>query len=1058
MLQARLLSLGAPLGFVALAAALAAAGAVPLPELLWAVASVLTAFAPSGWVTPAGWQRRAAEALLLPAAIALTMVGDPTMRQMVVPPLLVLAAWGAAAAALVRTTPASGAVVVSSLAVAVRLAGGLGLTGEPASSALVVLAAGGAIAWGVARLLGPGAGVLAALAAGALPLQHTPLLAAELALAVAGTAVLTRWRPRRPVEAVGWIPAFGAGALVASGVAAWGGLPLSRLLPDAGWPGAAVVVLLLVLASRLAPGVAGALTFAATFALGPTQPAPPDIAGFPFQPGQSQVTLTASDGRPYLIEMSLANAAAVSDGTAAAVVEFAGRRETLLVGRDTAEWAHERAAVRALVAHSLPARPVWRPTGSGRDSFWGVTGRVVLEVPAGVAPVLTRALPETVGGAVATAGSARATPPRSWELPAWLLAAALTVVLLQLATSTWRGPWAAVPWTLLAALAVIARLPVEPLHLIGERHAIDVALAAVLAAWLPAARVWLAARRTFLAAAVPLMAFALATPQLTPPMYGDEPFHLIVLDSLARDWDLDLANNLDLEGHPYNRIYVTGKIFLHSPVLAMLLLPGYSVLGRSGALLLLALAAAGLVALVARRAALLGLPASRVHILTFALVLTYPLATFATQIWVEVLGALVAAAALVVLVARPRNRVLIPLLAALVTAVKTRLALFTFPLAVVAYFPRQRAPRELRRALLILALAIGAGLSAGWLFLGGPLGYRRLADLLPHDLRQPLIVLAGLAFDPAGGLAFTAPLLLLSLAGIAALWRRGENGERMLLLGLAATVLALLHSLEWYGGGAPPARYLVPALPALALAGAMLLKQARCWRGLLVLVLPPSLLSWWVLLSRPHFSINPGDGGYWLADALARRFAAGARHLFPSFLHLASASVVVPAVLAGAALLLVLATRNRAPLARALARVGVGLWLGAAAALVVTLHERLDLVVEIEEPQVARLGGAPEPPEGTFSRFTHRAGWRVASEEGVEVPLNLAPKAQLTLQGWLEGMRRGECSLLARWDDGEAVEIPLARIGPTGLALPTPAEPGHHRLRLTFDAPPGGEL
>ncbi|MFH1177758.1 MAG: hypothetical protein V1750_10160, partial [Acidobacteriota bacterium] len=124
----------------------------------------------------------------------------------------------------------------------------------------------------------------------------------------------------------------------------------------------------------------------------------------------------------------------------------------------------------------------------------------------------------------------------------------------------------------------------------------------------------------------------------------------------------------------------------------------------------------------------------------------------------------------------------------------------------------------------------------------------------------------------------------------------------------------------------------------------------------------------------------------------------------------------------------------------------------------VTLHERLDRVVEIEEPQVARLGGAPEPPEGTFSRFTHCAGWRVANDEGVEAPLNLAPGAQLTLQGWLEGVRRGNCSLLARWDGGEAVEIPLARVGPTGLALPAPAEPGRHQLRLTFAAPPGGAL
>ena len=33
----------------------------------------------------------------------------------------------------------------------------------------------------------------------------------------------------------------------------------------------------------------------------------------------------------------------------------------------------------------------------------------------------------------------------------------------------------------------------------------------------------------------------------------------------------------------------------------------------------------------------------------------------------------------------------------------------------------------------------------------------------------------------------------------------------------ALTVAMLLHSHEWYGGGSPPARYLVPLLPVLAL-------------------------------------------------------------------------------------------------------------------------------------------------------------------------------------------------------------------------------------------------
>ena len=63
----------------------------------------------------------------------------------------------------------------------------------------------------------------------------------------------------------------------------------------------------------------------------------------------------------------------------------------------------------------------------------------------------------------------------------------------------------------------------------------------------------------------------------------------------------------------------------------------------------------------------------------------------------------------------------------------------------------------------------------------------------------------------------------------------------MLLLGCGLTIGALLHSLEWYGGGSPPARYLVPMLPAVALAGGMLFREPRRWRRAAELLLLPSL-------------------------------------------------------------------------------------------------------------------------------------------------------------------------------------------------------------------------
>jgi hypothetical protein len=612
-----------------------------------------------------------------------------------------------------------------------------------------------------------------------------------------------------------------------------------------------------------------------------------------------------------------------------------------------------------------------------------------------------------------------------------------------------------VPWTLLAATSLLARVPVEPLRLVGERHGVDIALAAVLSAWLPAAATWLRQRRVFLTAAALLVPLAIATPHLTPPLYGDEPFHLIVMQSLASDQDLDLSNNYDLEHHPYNRIYLGA--FIQPPVLGMLLFPGYLLAGRTGALVLLCLAGAGVVTLTARRARDLGCPPSRITLLVVLLLVTLPLATYCTQIWVEIPGALAAIGAAALLATSKPRRGAVAALAALGTAVKTRLGLILFPLALVAWWPPRLRVREVRRAILALGAAAALGLAVSWATFGHPLGYRRLSTLVPESPKRALTVVGGLLFDPAGGLTFAAPLLLFALGGTAALWRKGSAGERAMLLGGVATVLALLHSHEWYAGGAPPFRYLVPMLPAFALAGAMVLRTAARWRALGAVLVPPSFVVWWVLATRPHFSVNPGDGGWWLSDALARRFAADARHLTPSFLRFSPASFVVPLLLVLLVTLAAVAIRLRPSLSRELARLSTVLWLAAATTVVLVLTQRLDRVVELEDPQIQRIAGKSEPPPGTFSRSAYPNGWRVANDEGVVVPLNLPPRAHLRLEGWLDGPAREGAALNVSWDGGAATHLKVSGPTPGSVSLPPAPGAGRHRVRIVLEAPPGGE-
>jgi hypothetical protein len=1046
------------LGFALLGTCMAMVGGAPAAEVAWAVASVGAALLPSGWVAPAGWRRRGAEALVLPAAFALVMVADPTQRRMVLPALLLLPALAAVAAAASRAGEHTHAGLFASLAVAARAACGLGLDGVRWWHAGVVVLAAAAVAWAATRLAGRSAGTIAALLAGTLPLESAPLWLPLALLGAAGVAAIMAIRVRAAGDPLlGWRAGAVGLALVAASLAPWEGLGVHLALPAAGWAGAAAALAALAVTPFLPGALAGAAWLAATATLGAAQPPTPDHPAVRLTAEAPEAELPTSSGGTYAIDLSLANGAGVPGGARVATVLDAGVPLVLRAGANAAEWAHERADVRPVVAHTLPARPVWRPTGVGRGSLWGVAGRNQAWLPAGVRPRLVRdpALPPGVELVAAGAGTQRPTPPRDWPLPTWILAAAAVVALLQGLSRTWGHPGAWLPWTLLVAGSLLARLPVEPLRLLAERHSIDIALAAVLAAWAPAAAVWLRRRRAFATAAALLVPLALATPHLTPPLYGDEPYHLIVLESLAHDHDLDLSNNLDLEHHPYNRIYVGG--FMQPPVLAMLLLPGYLVGGRAGALTLLALAGAGVVALLARRARALGCGRSRVALLVTLLVLTVPLATYCTQIWVEVPGALAAVASAVLLaVPRPR-RGTIAGLAALGSAVKIRLGLLLFPLALAAWWPSRFRLREIRRAVLVVGGAAAVGLAVGWATFGHPLGYRHLSTLVP---KSPVIVahvLGGLVFDPAGGLAFSAPLLLLALGGAAALWRGGGNGERALLVGGALTVLALLHSVEWYGGGSPPGRYLVPLLPAFALSGAFVLARAPRWRVLAWPLLPGSLLVWWVLLTRPQFSVNPGDGGWWLADALARRFAADARHLLPSFLRPAPATVVVPILMLLAAAAAIVATTRDARVGRALARAAVAAVLLVASGVVLVLTQRTDRVVELEDPQVERIGGRPEPPPGTFSRFLHPQGWRVGADEGVVVPLNLPAHAHLDLVGWLDGAARTGADVLVSWDGGAAVRVPVSGGGRGSIAVPDVPGAGRHRLRIVLATPPGGD-
>ncbi len=1037
MTSQRVAACASTAAFGLLAAVLGGLGAIPWSEAFLASTSVALAFVPTGVWAAAAVRRRLAEAALVPAAFAMTMVGSSTMRHMVLPPLLLLAIWAAAATAWGRVPENRLPAFAALLGLAARAAVGLGLSGFGVFPSVSSIAVAALLPWMAFRRSGRRAAELAALLGAAFPWQSWPLAAAAMVVACLTLGVIGGHRNRDRLV-LGWIPGLGAAALFAAALSSWPGLGVSNLFPDQGWLARAIVIAALAVTPRLRSGVAGAVWLGVTLFIGPVRAPAPEQRAFVLTPELGELTMSAATGGDYVVDLDVENNEGLAEDAPLAVLRFAGNDHVILVG-------------------SSDQITVWRPHGLGAGTRWRASARSTFAVPVGERTVLIRhpELPGEVSVRVETIGAVRATPPRDWILPIWLLAATAVVAVIEFAAGTWRSGVGVLPWLLLVLGSLVARSAVEPLRLLGERLAVDFAMAALLAAWLPAALIWLRRRRVFVTVAAVLLPLALATPHLTPALYGDEPFHLVVMESLAGDHDLDITDDLDLEGHPQNQLYAPGRPLFHSPVLAMILFPGYVVAGRAGALVLLALMGAALVGLIARRSRDLGLHENSVGMLVLVLATTYPVVTFSTQIWPEVPGAL-AVAALLVLAARSRGgRWLALAVAVVAAAVKTRLGLLTLPVAGAAWLRRRPL-----RGLLVLVLASGTVLAVGWVTMGHPLGpYRRFHHLIPTDPGLAARVVGGLIFDAAGGLAFTAPLLVAALAGVTLLWRRGGSGERAMLVGCGLTVAALLNSTEWYGGGAPPARYLVPMLPAFALAGGLLLARPLRWRRLLPVLLPPSIVAWWVLLTRPHVSVNPGDGGYWLADALSRRFAADGRSFFPSFLVVDTATLLVPAVLAVVVMLVLWIAKSRGRAASLLGRGWIALWLAAAAALVLNLGLRQDSVVEAEAPQVHKSGGSPVPPAGTVARYSHRCGWRLDDGDRVTVPLHLRDGAEVVLEGWLLGTARQAAQLELRWDGQEPTSLPWRGEAATeSLRMPPPPGGGHQSLSITLHSPPYGAV
>jgi hypothetical protein len=539
-------------------------------------------------------------------------------------------------------------------------------------------------------------------------------------------------------------------------------------------------------------------------------------------------------------------------------------------------------------------------------------------------------------GLLAAGGAART--PEGWLVGAPGPWSAVVVVGLVVALRVWAGREAAAPVAGFVPLLLLScsGLAVPGLAALTGKALLALFLAGVAVALAAGAR--RPPRWLFFPVVLAVYCVGAYRVQREVGPQGDEPHYLMVADSLLRDHDLSVERDyaagryrafFDGPLEPHYRVRgKNGEIFsLHAVGLSLLVLPAYALGGYPAASFFMAFVCA----LLARevRALLedaLG-PGGATEGAAWVIALSPPVSSYSGLVFTE------APAALLVAVALRRAARAGGWSAG--DAALTGAALAFLPWLNVRYAPLcvllagfALVARPSRRAILAFAAPAVGSLAALLLyhhalygFFDPRLVYGRRPEFALRALGEGL---PGLLLDQEFGLLAYAPVFALAAPGAWALWRRDRGRAVVAVIGVLA-VLGLAGTWHmWRGGFNPPARFLLPAVPLLALLAAAALRVR--WSAGAALLVGFSLFTGALGLRDPSLVHRDRDG-----TAPLWRDASGAEEwtrLLPAYV-LSDPDRDRLACVWAVALLAAVAAR-RAPSAGGLALASAGLMAAAA--------------------------------------------------------------------------------------------------------------------------------
>lgn len=436
-------------------------------------------------------------------------------------------------------------------------------------------------------------------------------------------------------------------------------------------------------------------------------------------------------------------------------------------------------------------------------------------------------------------------------------------------------------------------------------------------AWFPRAnapRLAAASVRSWILAATFLLCAAATFPVARRAnTQGDEPHYLLATHSLVADGDLDLSNNYR-ERHylPFfpaelvvRDVLVNARgadVPIHDVGISALLAPGYALGGYRGAMLELSLIGAFLALGIYELARRLGASQAAAVRGWGLFAFTSPLLVYSSQIYPEIVGATLTVWAVVSFARARRTGRSGPLLAAgaalgLLPWFSVRYWLIVAPigLAILAWIFSTGGGR--RAVAQRAAIVLSPGIVSVVLFCLFDLAvYQSPVPnagyvLYMTERRPPMftpqlldISLAGLLFDRAFGLLPTAPLYLVAVAGIGSAWRSSRRVAAAMLATVAVFVLFAAVNQFWYGGYAPPPRYVFPVVALLAAFAPAVLERDDPG-GVVRFLAGWSVVVAVLYTAFPETRLSFPDGKSALGGFFDRYFGMDPTAAFPSFLR-----------------------------------------------------------------------------------------------------------------------------------------------------------------------------